>query len=60
LPVVARHNAARISLENSGVIGSLGEWTPNISIPFQYLQCKDGEKVWLLFVICNTYTFNWF
>ena len=25
LPVIARHNAARISLENSGVIGSLGE-----------------------------------
>ena len=30
LPVVARHNAARIFLENSGVIGSLGDFTPNI------------------------------
>ncbi len=32
LPVIARHNAARISLENSGVIGSLGELTPNIFV----------------------------
>ena len=31
LPVFARHKAARISLENSGVIGSLGEYTPNIT-----------------------------
>ena len=30
-PVVARHNASRIFLENSGVIGSLGEFIPNIS-----------------------------
>ena len=33
LPVVARHKADRISLENSGVIGSLGELTPNILMP---------------------------
>ena len=33
LPVIARHNAARISLENSGIIGSLGELTPNIFCP---------------------------
>ena len=31
LPVVARHKASLIFLENSGVIGSLGELTPNIS-----------------------------
>ena len=34
LPVAARRNAARISLENSGVIGSLGEFTPNIVCNF--------------------------
>jgi len=33
LPVVLRHKASRIFCENSGVIGSLGEYTPNILFP---------------------------
>ena len=32
LPVVARHSASRIFLEKSGVIGSRGELTPNMTI----------------------------
>lgn len=32
LPVEARHNAARIFFENSGVMGSLGELIPNITL----------------------------
>jgi hypothetical protein len=36
-PVVARHRASRIFFENSGVIGSLGELIPNISISSNYV-----------------------
>jgi hypothetical protein len=43
LPVVARHNAARISLENSGVIGSLGELTPNILMASLLFFCKSRK-----------------
>ena len=38
----ARHKAARISLENSGVIGSLGEFIPNIIAIF--MPAKVGNK----------------
>ena len=46
LPVVARHKASRIILENSGEIGSLGEFTPNIVWLLLYINVYiDGAKV---------------
>ncbi len=45
-PVMARRRDARISFENSGVIRSLGELTPNITLPpnryYTVSHCKDG------------------
>ena len=56
---MARRREARISFENSGVIGSLGELTPNITIPPNRYYTSFRCKVTILFLIHNAFAKNY-
>jgi len=56
---MARRREARISFENSGAIRSLGEFTPNITLPPNRYYATLRCKVTIFFRIDNVFAKNY-